>query len=195
MALKTKNPPALPDDKPAPSISEERMLRVNPEVDRRLDGFMQANSKLYFARKGTSRTRRACFHAQQNVQARGGTARRGPSSSPGQGMARAAGTKSQKACDGAAGKNQSVLSREGARARHRPGEDPARLQPKAVSRPRHVGLMARREGRPGGKSRPPSRPSRSGGRFAQRRQLRPRLPRQSGDLIFHGISSPHQRPI
>jgi hypothetical protein len=46
MALKTKNPPPLPDDKPAPSISEERMLRVNPEVDRRLDGFMQANSKL-----------------------------------------------------------------------------------------------------------------------------------------------------
>ena len=44
MALKTKNPPPIPDQKP--SISEERMLRVNPEVDRRLDGFMQANSKL-----------------------------------------------------------------------------------------------------------------------------------------------------
>ena len=48
MALKTKNPPPLTEQQtqPAPSISEERMLRVNPEVDRRLDGFMQANSKL-----------------------------------------------------------------------------------------------------------------------------------------------------
>ena len=48
MALKTKNPPPLTEQQtqPAQSIAEERMLRVNPEVDRRLDGFMQANSKL-----------------------------------------------------------------------------------------------------------------------------------------------------
>src|ERR1700744_3922116 len=44
MALKTKNPPPLPEQSPA--LSEERVLRVNPEIDRRLDGFMQANSKL-----------------------------------------------------------------------------------------------------------------------------------------------------
>jgi hypothetical protein len=36
---------------PATSLSEERILRVNPEIDRRLDGFMQANTKLtdYYA--------------------------------------------------------------------------------------------------------------------------------------------------
>ena len=44
MALKTKNPPPLPEQ--SPSLSEERVLRVNPEIDRRLDGFLQANSKL-----------------------------------------------------------------------------------------------------------------------------------------------------
>ena len=44
MALKTKNPPPLPEQSPA--LSEERVLRVNPEIDRRLDGFMQANTKL-----------------------------------------------------------------------------------------------------------------------------------------------------
>ena len=44
MALKTKNPPPLPEH--SPSQSEERVLRVNPEIDRRLDGFLQANSKL-----------------------------------------------------------------------------------------------------------------------------------------------------
>ncbi len=53
MALKPKTPPPLdqaPSEKSA-SLSEERLLRVNPEVDRRLDGFMQANSKLteYYA--------------------------------------------------------------------------------------------------------------------------------------------------
>ena len=48
MALKAKTPPPL-NEAPSqqnPSLSEERILRVNPEVDRRLDGFMQANSKL-----------------------------------------------------------------------------------------------------------------------------------------------------
>ncbi|HEV3272810.1 MAG TPA: hypothetical protein VGZ93_11570 [Candidatus Methylacidiphilales bacterium] len=48
MALKTKNPPPL-NQAPAqqsPSLSEERILRVNPEIDRRLDGFMQSNTKL-----------------------------------------------------------------------------------------------------------------------------------------------------
>jgi len=44
MALKTKNPPPLPEQSAA--LSEERILRVNPEIDRRLDGFMQANTKL-----------------------------------------------------------------------------------------------------------------------------------------------------
>jgi hypothetical protein len=44
MALKTKNPPPIPEQSPA--LSEERMLRINPEIDRRLDGFMQANTKL-----------------------------------------------------------------------------------------------------------------------------------------------------
>jgi hypothetical protein len=44
MALKTKNPPPLPEQ--SPSLFEERVLRVNPEIDRRLDGFLQANSKL-----------------------------------------------------------------------------------------------------------------------------------------------------
>lgn len=44
MVLKTKNPPPLPEQSPA--LSEERVLRVNPEIDRRLDGFMQANTKL-----------------------------------------------------------------------------------------------------------------------------------------------------
>jgi hypothetical protein len=49
MALKTKNPPPIPEQSPA--LSEERILRINPEIDRRLDGFMQANTKLtdYYA--------------------------------------------------------------------------------------------------------------------------------------------------
>ncbi len=48
MPIKTKNsPPALPEqNENAASLSEERMLRVNPEVNNRLDGFMQANTKL-----------------------------------------------------------------------------------------------------------------------------------------------------
>src|ERR1700761_4884043 len=47
MALKPKTPPPLDQASPEKaSLSEERLLRVNPEVDRRLDGFMQANSKL-----------------------------------------------------------------------------------------------------------------------------------------------------
>ena len=48
MALKAKTPPPLNETPPqqAAMLSEERILRVNPEVDRRLDGFMQANSKL-----------------------------------------------------------------------------------------------------------------------------------------------------
>ena len=44
MALKTKT--STPDQKPAQGISEERMLRINPEVNARLDGFIQANSKM-----------------------------------------------------------------------------------------------------------------------------------------------------
>jgi hypothetical protein len=48
MATKTSNPPPLKQTAPQPaaSLSEERILRVNPEIDRRLDGFMQANTKL-----------------------------------------------------------------------------------------------------------------------------------------------------
>ena len=46
MALKPKNPPAL-DQTPANNISEERFLRINPEVNNRLDGFIQANSKMH----------------------------------------------------------------------------------------------------------------------------------------------------
>ncbi|MCE0497992.1 MAG: hypothetical protein LV481_08620 [Methylacidiphilales bacterium] len=44
MALKTKNPPPVPEQSQV--LAEERILRVNPEIDRRLDGFMQANTKL-----------------------------------------------------------------------------------------------------------------------------------------------------
>jgi hypothetical protein len=47
MALKTKSPSSpneTADQKP--SLSEERLMRVNPEIDRRLEGFMQANSKM-----------------------------------------------------------------------------------------------------------------------------------------------------
>src|SRR5580698_2043341 len=48
MALKPKTPPPLNEAsaQQAPGLTEERILRVNPEVDRRLDGFMQANTKL-----------------------------------------------------------------------------------------------------------------------------------------------------
>ena len=53
MATKTSTPPPLKQNasQPATSLSEERILRVNPEIDRRLDGFMQANTKLtdYYA--------------------------------------------------------------------------------------------------------------------------------------------------
>ena len=45
MALKPKSPPPL-DQTPANNISEERFLRVNPEVNNRLDGFIQANPKM-----------------------------------------------------------------------------------------------------------------------------------------------------
>ena len=45
MALKPKNPPPL-DQTPANNVSEERFLRINPEVNNRLDGFIQANSKM-----------------------------------------------------------------------------------------------------------------------------------------------------
>lgn len=44
MAIKTKNTPA--ETQQPPSLSEERILRVNPEIDRRLDAFMQANDKM-----------------------------------------------------------------------------------------------------------------------------------------------------
>jgi hypothetical protein len=44
MPLKTKTP--TPDQKPAQGVTEERMLRINPEVNARLDGFIQANPKL-----------------------------------------------------------------------------------------------------------------------------------------------------
>jgi len=44
MALKLKsNPTPTP---PAQVMAEERMLRINPEVNNRLDGFIQANSKM-----------------------------------------------------------------------------------------------------------------------------------------------------
>ena len=53
MPLKTKTPSALSQTSPQPpSLSEERILRVNPEIDRRLDAFMQANDKMteYYAK-------------------------------------------------------------------------------------------------------------------------------------------------
>ena len=53
MPLKTKSPAALSQTSPQPpSLSEERILRVNPEIDRRLDAFMQANDKMteYYAK-------------------------------------------------------------------------------------------------------------------------------------------------
>jgi hypothetical protein len=48
MALKPKTPPPLNETSPQNTahLVEERILRVNPEIDRRLDGFMQANTKL-----------------------------------------------------------------------------------------------------------------------------------------------------
>jgi len=46
MALKPKTPPPL-EQTPAVHIAEERFLRVNPEVNNRLDGFIQANAKMY----------------------------------------------------------------------------------------------------------------------------------------------------
>ena len=48
MAVKPKTPPPLSEapSQSAPALTEERILRVNPEVDRRLDAFMQSNSKL-----------------------------------------------------------------------------------------------------------------------------------------------------
>jgi hypothetical protein len=46
MALKPKNPTPL-DQTPANNISEERFLRINPEVNARLDGFIQANPKMH----------------------------------------------------------------------------------------------------------------------------------------------------
>jgi hypothetical protein len=52
MALKPKTPPALNETPPqAQILTEERMLRVNPEVNNRLDGFIQANPKMndYYA--------------------------------------------------------------------------------------------------------------------------------------------------
>jgi hypothetical protein len=52
MALKPKNPPPLNETAPsAQSLTEERILRINPEVNNRLDGFIQANPKMndYYA--------------------------------------------------------------------------------------------------------------------------------------------------
>jgi hypothetical protein len=48
MAIKTKNPPPIsePQSQQQTSLAEERILRVNPDIDRRLDGFMQANDKM-----------------------------------------------------------------------------------------------------------------------------------------------------
>ncbi len=56
------------------------MLRVNPEVDRRLDGFMQANTKLtdYYTNSGQRNIPNApirAFMLDQDVQARGRIAR------------------------------------------------------------------------------------------------------------------------
>lgn len=47
MALKPKTTPPLENPQPAQAISEERFLRVNPEVNNRLDGFIQANPKMH----------------------------------------------------------------------------------------------------------------------------------------------------
>ena len=47
MALKPKNPPPLNETAPAsPSLTEDRILRINPEVNRRLDGFIAGNPKM-----------------------------------------------------------------------------------------------------------------------------------------------------
>lgn len=44
MALKLKKDAA--PTPPAQALTEERMLRINPEVNNRLDGFIQANPKM-----------------------------------------------------------------------------------------------------------------------------------------------------
>ena len=46
MALKSKTPPPLSEAPSNSQLPEERILRVNPEIDRRLDGFMPADTKL-----------------------------------------------------------------------------------------------------------------------------------------------------
>ena len=62
MALKPKNPPPLNDSTQMPQTgSEERFLRVNPEVNNRLDGFIQANPKMfdYYSKLVTDNPERA----------------------------------------------------------------------------------------------------------------------------------------
>ena len=47
MALKPKTPAPLSETaQAAQNLTEERILRVNPEVNRRLDAFIEANSKM-----------------------------------------------------------------------------------------------------------------------------------------------------
>jgi len=46
MALKPKSSPSV-EQTPPNNISEERFLRINPEVNARLDGFIQANPKMH----------------------------------------------------------------------------------------------------------------------------------------------------
>lgn len=47
MALRGKTPPPLePGQESSPNIPEDRILRVNPELDARLSTFMTANSKV-----------------------------------------------------------------------------------------------------------------------------------------------------
>jgi hypothetical protein len=45
MPPKTQIPPPLKSAETSTTV-EDRILKTNPEIDRRLDGFMQANSKL-----------------------------------------------------------------------------------------------------------------------------------------------------
>jgi hypothetical protein len=62
MALKPKTPPPLSTDaQPAQGLTEDRILRVNPEVNNRLDGFIQANPKMndYYASLVKSNPERA----------------------------------------------------------------------------------------------------------------------------------------
>ena len=63
MALKTKNPPPLTESAPAAAktFNLERMMKVDPAIDHRLNNFIQNNSKLndYYTELVTQHPQRA----------------------------------------------------------------------------------------------------------------------------------------